>query len=69
MKRLATPTKQLNVAISPAAHRIATTCAEEAGMLVRKWVERAIIEYGRGQPAAVVGIAPAKERTLEPFND
>ena len=36
--------KQLNVAISEEAYDAAKVAAEERGMLLRKWVERVILE-------------------------
>ena len=36
--------KQLNVAISDEAYEAAKVAAEERGMLLRKWVERAILD-------------------------
>jgi hypothetical protein len=48
----------LNVDISQEAYDAAKAGSDEAGMLLRKWVERIILDAARKT-------APAKERTLD----
>ena len=48
----------LNVDISQDAYDAAKAGSDEAGMLLRKWVERIILDAARKT-------APAKERTLD----
>lgn len=55
---------QINAAISHEAYRAAKESADKAGMLMRKWFERAILEQAEREAAA-----PRKERTYECIND
>lgn len=64
---------QLNIKISIEAHAAAKEGSDAAGMLLRKWVERAILEYARGNPQPPHNHQPeskrANERTVVPWED
>lgn len=57
---------QLNVNVSPEAHRAAKAASDQAGMLLRKWIERAISR----QAAEELGdVQQRKERVYAPIVD
>ena len=55
---------QLNVNVSPESHRGAKAASEKAGMLLRKWIERAITRQAE-EELGNVGVAPRKERYVD----
>ena len=63
--------KQINVAISEEAYDAAKVAAEERGMLLRKWVERVLLDAGANPSATQIRLRePAiRERTHEPMEN
>ena len=57
--------RQLNISIDDKAYREAKAAAEEAGMLLRKWVERAILRQSQAEQPAKGG---SHERTYQPID-
>ncbi len=57
--------KQLNISVEEKAYRAAKAASEEAGMLLRKWVERAILRQSALEDTSQ---SPVKERTYAPVD-